>query len=124
MKDEKLLNQVEKHQLTVKEYLDYKAGLPIRRPNKVSKVKFRKSKGFKLVIIKGNFIIMPPRIPISLLKFVSKYLFKYKNLNGKIDIERVQFDDLIKSFKEINRNTMLIDVESKNEGFLFQIWSV
>ncbi len=124
MKDEKLLKKVEKQELTVSEYLDYKQGIPIKINQFVSKKRFKKSRGCKLVIIKGSLIIVPPRIPISLLKWLSKFLYRYKNINGKINIEQINFNDLVKSLKDINRHTMLIDVESKTEQFMFQIWSV
>lgn len=124
MTKEKMLDKVERNEIPVSEYLNYRSDKLIKKRFFVRKHRFKKSKGFKIIFIKGNFIIMPPRIPIRLLKFLSRFLYKVNSKSHAVQIEHIDFKEITAALRSIEKNTMLVDIQSKEDSMMIQIWSV
>lgn len=117
MKKQKALALVEKGQLSVGAYLDF-------RENALSKpYKFKPARGFRLVFLKGNLIFLTPKIPFWTFKFLGTFIKKIPT-GDQVQLESFTLHDLLPLLRTIGKDNRVIGVESPKENFLFEIWGV
>ncbi len=117
MKKQKALALVEKGQISVGAYLDF-------RENALSKpYKFKPARGFRLVFMKGNFLFLTPKIPFWTFRFLGTFIKRIPT-GDQVQFESFNIHDIIPLLKTIGKNNRLIGVESPKENFLFEIWGV
>lgn len=114
MNKKKALALVERGQISVGAYLDF-------REKALSKpYKFKPARGFRLVFLKGNLLFLTPKIPFWTFRFLGTFI---KRIH-QVQFESFNIHDLIPLLKTIGKNNRLIGVESPKENFLFEIWGV
>lgn len=117
MKQKKALALVEKGDISVSAYLDF-------REKALSKpYKFKPARGFRLVLLKGNLLFLTPKIPFWTFRFLGTFIKRIPT-GDQVQLESFTLHDLMPLLRTIGKDNRLIGVESPKENFLFEIWGV
>lgn len=108
------LESVEKQSITVNDYLNYK--LKALKP-----YKFKKASGLRMAIMYKNYLFLSPKMPFWILNVFKKRLIKISN-NRYIEMTSPNTINIVELLKMLGKNNLILEVQSSNEPFRFELW--
>ena len=109
------LEMVEKGKLSVHEYLKYKV-------DNLRPYRYRKASGFRVVIMKGRYLFLTPKIPFWIFRYFGRWIKKIPNQTGAVDFKSFDTKDMVPLLKTLGKHNLILGVSSPKEDFQFEIW--
>ena len=82
---------------------------------------FKKARAIKVVLLINGALIVLPRIPLPIIKFVASKTTKYMKFNGQFELDKASYKQLIKDLRYLGRG-LLLNIEADHGTFGMQVW--
>ena len=115
MKKRYSLKMVEKGKLSVGDYLNH-------RINNLKPYQGKNANGVRLVLIKGSYLFLTPKVPFWILKYFGKLVKRIPNEYGGVDFQSFEIKDIVAMLKMLGKHNLIVGVSSPKENFQFEIW--